>query len=259
MKTLCIVTLLFLPLSLTAQRGDIVIAVGSSISVPSGAQICADRIFANNTGFGTLHLANKTCLCSGAVIIPVELLTFSASLDHGNVLLTWVTATETLNYGFEIHRQIDNSDWQTVGFIPGHGTTVQLHVYVFNNTLTDLPSDCRILRYRLGQIDLDGHCSLSSTVELRLSEALPDILLRCYPSPCDEWITIVYSHQHAEQIRIKLTDMAGRTFHSWYDGQFLPGSSQTLLFSTADLPTGQYLLLMDAGVERTCEKLLVQH
>lgn len=37
-------------------------------------------------------------------IIPVELLSLNAALSNGNVLLTWETATEKNNFGFEVER-----------------------------------------------------------------------------------------------------------------------------------------------------------
>jgi hypothetical protein len=40
------------------------------------------------------------------MIVPVELVSFAASIVDGSVELTWTTATETNNMGFEIERSI---------------------------------------------------------------------------------------------------------------------------------------------------------
>ena len=46
----------------------------------------------NDTTYGTLHP------------LPVELLSFSSSVNENDVTLNWSTATETNNSGFEIQK-----------------------------------------------------------------------------------------------------------------------------------------------------------
>ncbi len=62
--------------------------------------------------------------------VPVELLSFSASVLSNVVTLEWSTATEINNLGFEIERSSDKSNlpdgkagWSTIGFREGKGTT----------------------------------------------------------------------------------------------------------------------------------------
>ena len=91
--------------------------------------------FDNNSGFG---LIQADIAVNG--ILPVELVSFNAMVDHLNTILIWETATETNNYGFEIERRkIGNkeiedknftsandeskiSQWFNVSFISGSGT-----------------------------------------------------------------------------------------------------------------------------------------
>jgi type IX secretion system substrate protein len=73
MKTLCfILSLMLFACAVHAQRGDIIIPASNAISVPAGAQICADRIYANNSGYGTLALADSSGICAGAIIVAIE-------------------------------------------------------------------------------------------------------------------------------------------------------------------------------------------
>jgi len=57
--------------------------------------------------------------------VPVELVSFTASVTQNYVTLLWQTATETNNSGFEILRsaQNDNNIWKRIGFVEGHGST----------------------------------------------------------------------------------------------------------------------------------------
>lgn len=58
-------------------------------------------------------------------VLPVELASFEASADGDTAVLSWQTASETTNEGFQIeHRCLDARAWSTVAFVEGAGTTV---------------------------------------------------------------------------------------------------------------------------------------
>lgn len=80
--------------SALAQRGNIIIPTGADIAVPAGAQLCADRYYANNPGYGTLSYGNDPARICGAVI-PVEFLSLSAYHINGSVTVLWRTVSET--------------------------------------------------------------------------------------------------------------------------------------------------------------------
>ena len=100
--------------------------------------------------------------------IPVELIYFVADYIKGEstIELTWSTATETNNLGFEIlsFAQNDNDEWKKIGFIPGHGTTTETQHYAF----TDKGVSPGKYQYRLKQIDYDGTFEYSQIVEVEI-------------------------------------------------------------------------------------------
>ena len=52
--------------------------------------------------------------------LPVELSRFSSSINNKKVELSWETATETNNFGFELERKLEGySDWISIGFVKG--------------------------------------------------------------------------------------------------------------------------------------------
>ncbi len=258
----CILALLLailLPGILPAQRGDIVIPTSASIAVPLGAQICADRVFANNPGYGTLNLADPSGLCAGAVITPVELLIFSALMQDGVVVLSWTTATETRNYGFEVQRKTEYGGWAALGFVEGHGSTTQAHAYEFTDRLADLPRASSVLRYRLRQIDLDGRYEYSPEVELRLDAPLPRFALTGYPSPCDEAYTLRLTLAEPAVTNIRLHDITGRMVMVIAHDATLQAGSHSMRIGTAKLPSGLYLLVADGAEGRRTEKVVIRH
>ena len=71
-------------------------------------------------------------------LLPVELVSFGATADHNAVALSWTTATEVNNYGFEIEKaatgdQSSAITWNKVGFVEGSGTTNSPKEYSFTD------------------------------------------------------------------------------------------------------------------------------
>ena len=99
--------------------------------------------------------ATASVQISGTAPLPIQLASFkAATLASNGVTLTWTTASETNNYGFEVQR-----NGAKIAFIQGHGTTLQSHSYSYS----DIPSPGKY-QYRLKQIDLNGTATLSESV-----------------------------------------------------------------------------------------------
>ncbi|MBE0644664.1 MAG: T9SS type A sorting domain-containing protein [Bacteroidetes bacterium] len=250
---------LFHPGILLAQRGDIIIPTGATVTVPRNAQICADKIFANNPGYGTLTLADPSGLCTGAVVTPVELLTFSAALQEDVVVLSWATATETRSYIFEVQRKAEQGDWSTLGFVDGNGNATEVHTYVFTDNLTGIPESATVLRYRLRQVDLDGRFEYSPEVEIRRDQPLTRFVLEGYPTPCDDALTVRLTLAEAGATCIRLHDITGRVVMTIAENQALPAGSVSIRVRTADIPSGYYLLVAESGLRRRTERVMIWH
>jgi hypothetical protein len=250
---------LLLPSILSAQRGTITIPQGASISVPQGAVICADTIFANNPGYGTLTLVDPSGICSGCVVIPIEMLTFSVTLQDGVVHLSWTTATETRNYGFEVQRKTGKDDWSALGFVEGSGTATKAHAYTFTDLLRDVSPEISVLQYRLKQIDLDGQYEYSPEVKVRLDGPLPRSALEGFPSPCNDQLTVRLTLAEAGATSILLHDITGRVVLTVTQDAILPAGSYSMRVRTAELPSGLYLLVVENREGRRTKKVVIRH
>ncbi|MFZ2897709.1 MAG: FG-GAP repeat protein, partial [Saprospiraceae bacterium] len=65
--------------------------------------------------------------------LPVTWLNFRASLEGNDVHLTWSTASESNNEGFDVQRSENGRDWQTIAFVPGAGTTSEVQTYSYTD------------------------------------------------------------------------------------------------------------------------------
>jgi hypothetical protein len=89
--------------------------------------------------------------------LPVELTSFTANQNVSGVELRWATATEVSNFGFDIERanlgsQINQTIWDKIGFISGHGNSNSPNSYSF---VDSKPLNGKS-QYRLKQIDKNG-------------------------------------------------------------------------------------------------------
>ncbi len=98
-------------------------------------------------------------------ILPVTFVSFSAVLNNGNALLSWSTANEINNKGFNVERSNDGSHFNSIGFVDArYGHSILDYSFTDNNIING--SDY----YRLKQIDVDGNYMYSRTIKLDLSK-----------------------------------------------------------------------------------------
>ena len=87
-----------------------------------------------------LWVASTAPINDNYVPLPVELTSFAANGGRSSVELSWKTATETQNAGFEVDRANSNQqsatkNWTKVGFVSGTGTSNAPHSYSFTDNV----------------------------------------------------------------------------------------------------------------------------
>ena len=95
-------------------------------------------------------------IAEGAAL-PIELTQFEAKAKQKSVFLSWTTASEKDNAGFDIEHSINGNDFQTIGQVKGNGTTSAVHTYSFEHS----PPSVSTHYYRLKQVDFNGQSSYS--------------------------------------------------------------------------------------------------
>ncbi|MBE2281726.1 MAG: hypothetical protein IAE91_15175 [Ignavibacteriaceae bacterium] len=114
--------------------------------------------------------------------IPVELTSFSISDFNGKPLLSWETATELNNSGFEITKTSTYTPEIKTGFVPGKGTTTEKSSYSFIDEGYNFEQGTVI--YKLYQIDFDGTRTLTAMSEFYPASLINGFqLLPVYPNP----------------------------------------------------------------------------
>jgi len=148
-------------------------------------------------------------------IIPVELISLTASVNGNSVTLNWSTATELNNSGFDVERTPltppfikggKQGGWEKIGFVEGHGTTTETHTYSFFDT--DLIGGQYL--YRLKQIDFNGQYEYSDIVEVELLP-VKYALFQNYPNPFNPETVIRFniSSSTSEFVSLIVYDLLG--------------------------------------------------
>lgn len=118
------------------------------------------------------------------VVLPVSLKLFTAVKVNNEVQLTWTTAMEENNLGFEIQRSKDGANYTTIGFVKGAGTSSQDITYSFIDPAPLTGNNY----YRLKQIDISNLATFSSIRRINMDKLTQDIHL--FPNPARDIITV---------------------------------------------------------------------
>lgn len=140
--------------------------------------------------------------------LPVELVSFKASLQNEHVKLDWKTLSETNNDYFGVERSSNGFDFIEIGRMQGAGTSRSFIDYAFidENPLQGLNY------YRLKQTDFDGKFAYSDVVGISLSKA-GLYAMSIYPNPVegDKLNLSGNGYEKDERLTLIVTNIVGQS------------------------------------------------
>ncbi|HSD62352.1 MAG TPA: SBBP repeat-containing protein [Ignavibacteriaceae bacterium] len=188
-----------------------------------------------------------------AVTVPVELTSFNARAVDNTVQLSWSTATETNNRGFEVQRNaVSENKWIDAGFVAGNGTATKGHNYSFVDK--NLPAGK--YQYRLKQIDLNGSFEYMGTVETEIIQSLVFSLSQNYPDPFNPATTINYSLSNDGKVSLKVYDILGKEISTLVNENQKAGF-HSVKFNGSNLPSGVYIYRLNSGINYLTRKMIM--
>ena len=154
--------------------------------------------------------------------------------------MSWFTATETNNMGFDIERceKLDinaQTDWQKLAFVEGKGTTTEVTHYSFIDGI-EKPGN---YLYRLKQIDFDGSYTYSQIVEANISSPIDFALYQNYPNPFNPSTTIKFALPKIANVELSVYNSLGEKVADVFKGELKEGYHE-IEFRAESLASGIY-------------------
>ena len=238
--------------------------VGSP-GISRGITVTQNLVFNRNTPYVAFRdggNGNKISVMKFEDIpLPVELTSFVSSVSGNNVILNWLTTSETNNSGFDIERAIitiDNGQltidsWTKIGNVSGKGTINEPREYSF----TDKNLASGNYSYRLKQIDYNGnfeYFNLSNEVNVgALSEFE---LSQNYPNPFNPTTNLEFGISELGFVSLKVYNASGKEVATLVN-EVKPAGYYAVNFNGANLTSGIYFYTLSAGYFTATKRMLL--
>jgi hypothetical protein len=225
------------------------ILANTSITVGASATITGRMLGGAVTGTGAVSISSN--------VLPVEMVSFTASTSGLNAQLHWSTATEVNNYGFEIQRRSAESEsigqWLKVGFVPGVGSSSSPHQYSYaDQGLAQGRYD-----YRIKQIDKNGSFKYSSAAQVEVGIAPKEFTLsQSYPNPFNPSTTVEFSVARNDRAVVRVFNVLGQEVATLFDGTAEAGKLYQARFDASRMSSGMYFVQLQSNGQSKMQKMV---
>jgi hypothetical protein len=185
------------------------------------------------------------------------LTSFSAQTIEGRVELTWKTATEVNNSGFEVQRSADGKNFAKIAFVGGHGSTTKPNAYSYSDKVQNAGN----YYYRLKQIDYDGSFKYSNVIQISAMIPKSYNLSQNYPNPFNPTTIISYNLPKTGNVVLKVYDILGNEVATLINRE-QPAGTYKITFNALNadhknLSSGIYFYKLQSGNYSAIKKMLL--
>ena len=167
-------------------------------------------------------------------------------------MVSWATASEQANKGFEVQRSIDGINFTTIGWVDGHGTTDEQNNYSYNDNNVEPNVQ---YYYRLNQVNVDGVGTLTYIVSAEITAGPSITVSEWMPNPTTGAIRLVVNTTDQLPISVRFYDMLGKMVLS-SSNQAAYGTN-TFDFDLGGLTDGTYTASIKVGTNTYSKKVVL--
>ena len=174
--------------------------------------------------------------------LPVTLVSYTAKIQHNNVVLNWKTASETNNSYFVVDKSTDGKNFGEITKVNAKSANGADYVY------TDYHAINGTNYYRLTQVDLDGKTTDLGVKAVKTSFSTDDV--QVYPNPATDVVNI--NLEAGMYAKATLLDINGRVIRTL-------SIAKVQNIATIDLSKvapGSYLLQLTGTNTKTIRKVI---
>ena len=139
------------------------------------------------------------------LVLPIELVSFTASCDGNSVDVKWTTASEKNNDYFILEKSYDAVNFNEIARIAGAGNSIEENNYAY----TDYEYYGGEMYYRLLQVDYDGKRSASEIIVVKCADNEFDPAVAVFPNPFGSELTLSLSNFANKPATVEIFDIMG--------------------------------------------------
>ncbi|NME71354.1 T9SS type A sorting domain-containing protein [Flammeovirga aprica] len=188
--------------------------------------------------------------------LPVELVSFTASIKNGGIEINWSTATEINASHFEILSSTDRRNWTSIGEVDAAGNSSSLINYSF----LDEREYQSAVYYKLVQYDFDGQNETFGPLVVYPSNELNTLRTAVFPNPAtNEVINVQISGMNPGSTTViqVLTKEGKLIFKDEVSNKNQVATNYQLEIHSSLTP-GLYIIKVNSGLQQNIEKLIVR-
>ncbi|MES2389650.1 MAG: T9SS type A sorting domain-containing protein [Bacteroidota bacterium] len=216
--------------------------VGTLQNISAGAS--APSISATTTGFSDWTVSD------GSNPLPVTLLSFTGKTENGKAHISWVTATESKNKGFDVQRSTDGKVFSSIAFVPAQSAkTIGKKTYSYTDE-----TNSGNAWYRLVQTDLDNVTEIFAPVYVSNKESKEVLSASLFPNPTEGISTLQVSGFQNQAFNVSVFNAAGELQQALNIEN--SNSENGSLLDISGLPAGFYFIRIETGTAVKVLKLV---
>ena len=166
--------------------------------------------------------------------VPIKLLSFTGENKGQYNQLSWITASEQNNKGFELERSADGRNYNSIASVASKavdGNSTLPLSYTFNDDKLLVATSF----YRLKQIDKNGTITYSSIVTIKGKTISQLMIANIYPNPVTEHFNLIIGVATDSKTSLVISDVSGKV----------------LLQQAYTLKTGDHIIPVNASLFAT--------
>jgi len=182
--------------------------------------------------------------------LPIELLTFNATLVKDKVKIWWSTASEINNDYFTVERTVNQHDFDFIATVKSQGSSARIQDYhAFD--YSPVPG---IQYYRLKTTDIDGNSDYSKLVPVRYGKEDDFQINYVISQTGSNSLDVVFTYNSHEPYTYSIKDLPGRILTSKSGNAGFPG------LNTINIPVnmvkGVYFVVIENTEKKVTSKIV---
>lgn len=185
--------------------------------------------------------------------LPVELVNIQADpIDNKYIKISWTTATEINNSGFEVLRSEDGINFINIGWVNGNGNSSAQIDYSHDDI--DVEAN-KMYYYRLRQVDYDGQSELTNIVSAMITDNAVFVISEFMPNPTQNTSSFTVVTSETRDINLVVYNTLGQIISN-ENLTAEPAKTNKYSVNLAEMASGTYYAVITTG-EHTFNKKIV--